>query len=224
MTKSNAAAFFAAVITACTATGAMGQDLQADAYLSPALTGLDFGGVLTGIVVNRPTLVFVEGDKKICPDAAARMQRAAKTLPQLTVVIGKPSETSGIKDENWVMLFTPGLDYRIVHPRTFGMVGFNACAYGDKLVGFLSARLAVSSQVLEAHQRIQEIEGENGEKQALGRRIAEIEMIENGGEAERAEVIQLSLQIEGLQNEAFDLRKKIVKILDQDFLDSRLRP
>lgn len=224
MTKSNAAAFFAAVIAVCTACGAEGQDLQADAYLSPALAGRDFGGVITGIVVNRPTLVFVEGDKKICPDAAARMQRAAKTLPQLAVVIGKPSENSGIKDENWVMLFTPGLDYRIAHPRTFGMVGFNACAYGDKLVGFLSARLAASSQVLEAHQRIQEIEGENGEMQALERRIAEMETIENGGDAQSAEVIQLSLQIEGLQNEAFDLRKKIVRILDQDFLDSRLRP
>lgn len=224
MTKSNAAAFFAAVIAVGTACGAEGQDLQADAYLSPALAGRDFGGVITGIVVNRPTLVFVEGDKKICPDAAARMQRAAKTLPQLAVVIGKPSENSGIKDENWVMLFTPGLDYRIAHPRTFGMVGFNACAYGDKLVGFLSARLAASSQVLEAHQRIQEIEGENGEMQALERRIAEMETIENGGDAQSAEVIQLSLQIEGLQNEAFDLRKKIVRILDQDFLDSRLRP
>lgn len=222
MTKTIAKALVAALITVCTASGVTAQSVQPGTYLSPALTGRDFGGALTGIVVNRPTLVFVEGNSKICPDAAVRMERAAQSVPHLAVVIGKPSATSGIKDLSWVYLFTPGVDYRIVHPRTFGMVGFNACAYGDKLVDFLAARLAASSAVLEAHRRIQVIEGENGEKEALERRIAEIEMIENRGEAQSAEISQLLWQIEGLRSEAFDLRKRIVTILEQDFADSRL--
>jgi hypothetical protein len=222
MTKTITKALVAAVITICTACGVMAQNEQPGTYLSPALTGRDFGGVLTGIVVNRPTLVFVEGNNKICPDAAARMERAAQSVPHLAVVIGKPSATSGIKDLGWVYLFTPGVDYRIVHPRTFGMVGFNACAYGDKLVDFLAARLVASSDVLEAHRRIQAIEGDNGEKQALERRISAIEMIENGDEAKAVEISQLLWQVEGLRSEALDLRKKIVTILEQDFADSRL--
>lgn len=222
MTKNITGALVAAVISVCTACGAAAQNIQPGTYLSPALTGSDFGGVLTGIVVNRPTLVYVEGSNKICPDASARLERAAQSLPHLAVVIGKPSATSGIKDESWVMLYTPGVDYRIVHPRTFGMVGFNACAYGDKLVDFLAARLAASSAVLEAHRRIQTIEGESGEKLALERRIAEIEMIGNRGEAELAEQSQLFWRIDELQSEALDLRNKIVTILEQDFADSRL--